>query len=144
MSNEICFMTATEMAACIRKRDLSAREVMTAHLAQIERVNPIVNAIPTRIAAEEALALADAADERLAAGTPCGVLHGLPIAHKDTEDTAGMRTTYGSRPRPSARHTDGCATRGRWRVAYRKDKCARVGSWLSDIQSGVWGDTKSV
>ena len=62
-TSEICFMTATEMVQQIRDKQLSCREVMTAHLNQIERVNPIVNAIVTRIPAEQALALADAADE---------------------------------------------------------------------------------
>lgn len=96
MSDEICFMSAMEMARRIRERSLSAREVMDAHLAQIERVNPLVNAIPTRIPPEEAQRLADEADSAVNSGGVLGVLHGLPIAHKDTEDTAGMRTTYGS------------------------------------------------
>ena len=97
MSNdELCFMTARELARRIRARELSAREVMAAHLAQIERVNPRVNAIVTQIAPEQALALADAADAAVARGATLGPLHGLPIAHKDTTDTAGLRTTYGS------------------------------------------------
>jgi amidase len=97
MSNsEICFMTATEMARRIRKRELSCREVMQAHLNQIERVNPIVNAIVTRIPAEQALDLADAADAALSQGKDIGPLHGLPIAHKDLVPTKDMRTTWGS------------------------------------------------
>ena len=82
--------TATELAAGIR-REFSVREVMEAHLERIEAVNPRVNAIVT-LDAEGALRAADEAD----AGEPRGVLHGLPIAVKDLEDTAGMRTTYGS------------------------------------------------
>jgi amidase len=66
-----------------------------AHLAQIERVNPSVNAVVTLVA-EQALEQARAADERLAAGLPVGPLHGIPMVHKDTHDTAGIRTTYGS------------------------------------------------
>lgn len=92
---EICFMTATEMARRLRAKELSAREVMAAHLRQIERVNPKVNAIVTLVA-EQALAAAGEADDRLARGEETGSLHGLPVAHKDLQDTRGIRTTYGS------------------------------------------------
>ena len=94
--DEICFMDAAELAARMRDKELSAREVMAAHLEQIERVNPKVNAIITQIADDEALALADAADRKLASGEAVGPLHGLPIAHKDLAATKGMRTTQGS------------------------------------------------
>ena len=94
-ASELCFLTARELAARIRKRELSAREVMNEHLAQIERVNPKVNAIPTLLP-ERAMAGALAADEALARGAEPGPLHGLPIAHKDLVDTARIRTTYGS------------------------------------------------
>src|SRR3954447_16971302 len=92
---ELCFLTATELAARIRARELSAREVMEAHLAQIDRVNPKVNAIVTLLP-ERARAGARAADEALARGDPLGPLHGLPIAHKDLVLTKGIRTTFGS------------------------------------------------
>ncbi|WP_223198498.1 amidase [Solihabitans fulvus] len=88
-------MTAREQSAALRRRELSARELVAAHLAQIDRVNPAVNAIVTLVA-ERALAEADQADRRLAAGEPVGPLHGIPVAHKDTHDTTGIRTTYGS------------------------------------------------
>src|SRR3954468_21924610 len=91
----ICQLTAVDMARLIRAGELSAREVMHAHLARIERVNPTVNAIVT-LAAEQALDGAAAADEQLARGGPIGPLHGLPIAHKDLQPTRGMRTTFGS------------------------------------------------
>src|SRR4051794_40594400 len=80
--------TATELAAGLRAREFSAREVMESHLERIEAVNPRVNAIVTLLDPELALRAADAA--------PRGPLQGLPIAVKDLEDTAGMRTTYGS------------------------------------------------
>ena len=91
MSDGLCFLPATELAVRLRARELSAVEVMEAHLAQIERVNPQVNAIVTLVG-ERALAEARMADQ----GPPGGVLHGLPVAHKDLNDTAGIRTTYGS------------------------------------------------
>ncbi|MER5220118.1 amidase [Streptomyces flaveus] len=94
-TTDLCFWTATELAAALRRRDVSAREVVTAHLEQIERVNPAVNAIVTLVP-ERALEQAAEADARLAAGADVGPLHGLPVAHKDLHDTAGIRTTYGS------------------------------------------------
>ena len=70
-------------------------EVLQAHLAQIERVNPKVNAIVT-LRADEALAEARAADAALARGEEGGPLFGLPVAHKDLVPTRGLRTTWGS------------------------------------------------
>src|SRR5271169_1837596 len=93
---DICFMSATEMADLIRRKKLSARECLDAHLKQIDRVNPEVNAIVTLVA-EQAIENARKADEAQARGGALGPLHGLPIAHKDLVETAGIRTTFGSR-----------------------------------------------
>jgi amidase len=93
---ELCFLPAVELARLIRERKASAREVMEAHLAQIEQVNPKVNAIVT-LDAEGALEGADAADAALAKGEAPGVLHGLPLGVKDLALTKGMRTTFASR-----------------------------------------------
>lgn len=94
--NELCFEPATTLIGRIRRKEVSALEVMRAHLAQIDRVNPAVHAIVTLVP-EPALAGARAADDTLARGKPLGPLHGLPIAHKDLEATQGIRTTFGSR-----------------------------------------------
>jgi amidase len=94
--NEICFMTAVELTERIRTKALSCREVMEAHLAQIEKINPKVNAIVTRVPQDQVLAQARAADEALSRGDAVGPLHGLPIAHKDLVPTKGLRTTMGS------------------------------------------------
>jgi amidase len=93
---DICFLDAVDLAARIRRRELSAREVMAAHLAQIERVNYKVNAFITLVDPELAMNSASKADEKLARGEQCGPLHGLPVAHKDLQDTGGLKTTYGS------------------------------------------------
>jgi amidase len=93
--DDLCDLTAIELAARIRRKQVSAREVMTAHLARIERVNPKLNAIVTLVA-ERAMADAAKADEAQARKRPLGPLHGLPVAHKDLVDTAGIRTTKGS------------------------------------------------
>ena len=95
MSDDLCWRPATEQAALVRRREISARELLEAHLDRIERVNPALNAIVT-LDADGARAAADAADAALAAGAEVGPLHGLPVAHKDTHQTAGMRTTWGS------------------------------------------------
>ena len=92
---ELCFTSAIDLARMIQAKKVSAREVMQAHLAQIERVNPAVNAVVTLVA-DTAMADASAADEELAHGKPRGPLHGLPIAHKDLVATKGIRTTQGS------------------------------------------------
>jgi amidase len=94
-ASSVCFMSAVEMARLIRTKKLSAREALAMHLAQIERVNPKVNAIVTLVP-ELAAAAAAKADEALARGERLGPLHGLPVAHKDLLDTRGIRTTFGS------------------------------------------------
>lgn len=96
MVNEICFTPAVELARRIRTRELSAREVMAAHLEQIARVNPKVNAIVSMLDPEQALERADAADAAMASGRNVGVLHGLPTAIKDLEDAVGFPTSSGS------------------------------------------------
>jgi amidase len=92
---DICYLSAGEMARLIRLKKLSAREVLAAHLKQIERINPNVNAIVTLVPEMVAEAAARA-DESLARGAVPGPLHGLPVAHKDLVETQGIRTTYGS------------------------------------------------
>jgi amidase len=94
-ATDLCFVSATELARRIRSKELSAVEVLTAHLERIAEVNPALNAIVT-LHADEALASARRADEAQARGAELGPLHGLPVAHKDLVLTRGMRTTFGS------------------------------------------------
>ena len=95
-SSNLCFMSARELAALIRSRQVSAREVMAAHLKQINRVNPALNAIVAKLDDDQCLALADDADRRIARGEPVGPLHGLPIAFKELEPALGFPWTMGS------------------------------------------------
>ena len=95
-SIELCTRPAIELARAIAARELSAVEVMEAHLDRIDRINPTVNAIVTLLP-DEARRGAEAADAAVARGDALGPLHGLPVAHKDLTWTKGIRTTFGCR-----------------------------------------------
>ena len=92
---DLCFLPATQLAELIRTKKVSVTQVIQAHLDQIERLNPTLNAIVT-LTADSAMQEAHRADKQLAAGEPIGILHGLPVAHKDLFLTKGVRTTFGS------------------------------------------------
>jgi len=91
------FVEARELSRRIRAREVTAVDVMQAYLAQIDRVNPQVNAIPTLRDRDVLFADARAADEALANNVTPGPLHGFPLAVKDLARTKGIRTTRGSR-----------------------------------------------
>lgn len=95
MSSAAESMSLRELAASIRRRDISAREALESHLTRIEQINPVVNAIVT-LDAETAEQRALAADEYSVSGAALPSLHGVPMTHKDNHLTAGMRTTFGS------------------------------------------------
>ena len=86
---------ARDQAEAVRRREISARELLDLHLERIAALNPQLTAIVS-LDEERARAGAAAADDHLARGWPVGPLHGLPFAVKDTHDVAGWRTTYGS------------------------------------------------
>ncbi|MBS1216180.1 MAG: Amidase [Proteobacteria bacterium] len=94
-AKDLVFLEAAEIVRRIRAREVSVAEVMEAHIAQIERVNPAVNAVVT-FDPDGARAAAKQADARLARGEAQGPLFGLPTVVKDLVPTAGMRTTMGS------------------------------------------------
>ncbi|WP_336715612.1 amidase [Arthrobacter sp. USHLN218] len=95
MNSDIQALSLRQLAGGIRRRDISAREALESHLARIEEVNPVINAIVT-LDAETAWRRAEEADERLASGSEAGPLHGVPMTHKDNHLTKGLRTTLGS------------------------------------------------
>lgn len=88
--------SARELAAGIARREVSAADVMAAHLARIEEVNPAVNAVVSLLAESDAMAMATAADAAVARGDDLGPLHGLPTGVKDLMDVAGFPTSQGS------------------------------------------------
>ena len=91
---ELWHSSAVELAAMIRDREVSSREVIQAHLERVEAVNPYLNAI-VRLLPDQALAAADAADRAVADGTGLGPLHGVPVTVKENIDLAGTPTTQG-------------------------------------------------
>lgn len=94
---DLIWLSATEQADLLRRREVSSAELVEAYLARIEAVNPQLNAFVT-VCADEARAAAREADRRLAAPDPPDApFLGVPISIKDLVETRGVRTTYSSR-----------------------------------------------
>ena len=94
MATELWRYSATDLAAKIRAQEITSLDVIEAHLARIEAVNPAVNAV-TVVLADTARESAVAADEAIAAGEDVGPLHGVPMTIKENVDLAGSPTTQG-------------------------------------------------
>ncbi|MEM7225188.1 MAG: amidase [Pseudomonadota bacterium] len=93
--DDLLFESACSMIQALRTRSVSSVELVEAHLARIEAVNPRINAV-VQLASARALREARAADEAFARGQDLGPLQGLPITIKDSLDTAGVVTTWGT------------------------------------------------
>ncbi len=93
--SDIAFRSAIELAAAIRAREISSRELLEYYLQRVERFNPTINAVVT-LDVERARTRADAADAALARAAALGPLHGVPMTIKDCIETAGIRTTSGA------------------------------------------------
>src|SRR5579883_767953 len=98
MDNEMITKSASELADAIRSKQLSSQAIIDAHLAQIAKVNPKLNAI-VQLTAEPARKEAEAADAALARGELKGPLHGVPVTIKDTLETIGVICTGGTKGR---------------------------------------------
>jgi amidase len=94
MTNELWRLSATESAARIERRELSARQVTESVLSRIDVANGQVNALAS-VTAQSALREADAADAALARGQVLGPLHGVPVTIKINVDVQGEATTDG-------------------------------------------------
>ena len=134
-ADEICLQTATELAARIKRRELSSRELLELYLQRIERLNPALNAVVT-LDADRAREGATRADEALARGAETGPLHGLPITVKDAIEVGGMRSTGGAAElRDRVPQTDAPSVarlRGAGAVVVGKTNVPR---WSGDIQT---------
>ena len=93
---EICFLSACEMAEKIKTQELTSQEITEVIIERIEKINPIINAYctPTLELARE---MAKKADEAVKKRKKMGLLHGIPVSIKDETETKGIRTTYGSK-----------------------------------------------
>ncbi len=114
--DEVVGQTATHLARLIRSGQLSAREVVEAHIRRIEMVNPRLNAVVVPLF-DQARRLAGEADERQARGDRPGPLHGVPVTIKETFDVAGTPTTTGLTARANHRAETDAVAVARWKGA---------------------------
>src|SRR5579864_8725493 len=98
MTSEVTSLSASQIAELVRTRKLSPVEVVKAHLARVERVNPKINAF-VQVDGERALAQAREAEAAVMRGEELGPLHGVPISIKSSIDVAGMRCEAGTKLR---------------------------------------------
>src|SRR5262245_55587664 len=94
---DLSSISAVDLSARIKRREISCRAVMAGYLARIEELNPVHNAIVNLRPARELLAEADACDAELARGDHRGWMHGLPQAIKDLSWARGLPATQGSK-----------------------------------------------
>lgn len=114
--SELANLSIERAAAALQKGEMSPLELTDAYLARIEQLNPRINAYIT-VTAERAREDAKRATEELAAGKVRGPLHGIPIAHKDLYETAGIRTTGGAKIHADHIPQDDCMVAARLRAA---------------------------
>ena len=136
--SDLCSAPATELTRRIAGREVSAVEVMTAHLARIHDVNPRLNAIVTLLPEKVLLAEAEKADRAVAAGDPLGPLHGLPVAPQGPDPHPrhpdDLRVPDLCRLRPRGGRADRGAPAGGGRDHHRQDEHPGVRRRLPDVQ----------
>jgi len=93
---DLCQQPAHQLIGLMTGGTVSCREVVEAHLARIEAVNPALNALVAAADPQQCLTAADEADDRVARGAPLGRMHGLPIVVKDVMKVAGLHCSGGS------------------------------------------------
>ena len=97
LSQDLCFLSAAELRVRIIRKEVSPVEITRAVLARAEKLQPQLNCFIT-LCGDEAIAQAQAAERKVMAGEPLGLLHGIPLTVKDIVNTKGVRTTFGAVP----------------------------------------------
>jgi aspartyl-tRNA(Asn)/glutamyl-tRNA(Gln) amidotransferase subunit A len=97
MNEDLCFLSAAELRARIASKEVSPVDVTRAVLARADALQPELNCFIT-LCGDEAMAQARSAEQKLMAGEPLGLLHGIPVTVKDIVNTRGVRTTFGAVP----------------------------------------------
>lgn len=134
---------AADIAAAVRRRDVSCREVTASVLARIEQLNPRINAL-AEVLADEALASADAADRLTLNGHEPGPLHGVPVSIKINVDQAGHATTNGVVPLRAHIAREDAPVVAHWRsagaiIVGRSNTATYSSRWFTD--NGLHGRT---
>ncbi|MBN1921029.1 MAG: amidase [Anaerolineae bacterium] len=146
---EYFYLSATELAARLRRGNISAVDVVTAHLERIAAVNPRLNAV-VQLDAERALSRAQAADAAIAAalarGDSVGPLHGVPFTVKDVVETTDVIAAAGLRERATLAPTEDAVVVARMRAAgailLGKTNCPPGGGG-GDTDNPVYGRTNN-
>ena len=144
---ELTSFSATTLARFIRTNLVSSVAVVDAHLARLEAVNPKLNAV-VQVRAEAARQQARAADAAISRGASVGPLHGVPITLKDSLDTTGMVSTWGTMGRADfiPEHDATVVARRACCGSHRpgQNKYAGVYPGGDYEQRGLWPDKQSV
>jgi aspartyl-tRNA(Asn)/glutamyl-tRNA(Gln) amidotransferase subunit A len=97
MSEELCFLSATDLRARVGAKEVSPVEITRAVLARAERLQGELNCFIT-LCGDQAMADAKEAEHAVMSGQRLGLLHGIPVTVKDIVNTRGVRTTFGAVP----------------------------------------------
>ena len=142
---EWIYESATAMAAAIRKKQVSAAELVGACLRRIDEVNPRLNAV-VQVCSEQALKDAREADQALARGDILGPLHGVPFTLKDAIETKGVICTGGTEGRAHYIPAEDAVVVKRLRTAgailLGKTNCPELG-WAWEADNLIYGRTNN-